>query len=1029
MMAVLVLLKLLYDRLEIPQNRTLLFATAGVALDLVGFYAISNCTNVETALICYRISIFGRMIFGVGFINYIKRVFKPKFPNVVFYIWFISIMATLGASFFPEKNFCLSNLKLVSVRGIEVLGGSRGPVYVYHSMSVFLVGIWGSIVILNALLSGRGKANNRERINGIFYFVAILIQGITAALHEYFFGSTINFVPLFRAFATGIYAVLSLKYNILNYENLAGRTLLNDVGAGFIVLSDKFRVMYANEMATKLFPSIAGDIRPNRELSVIIQNNEYRFTKGGHVYKATADRVLNNGKLDGYTIFIVDITDIVNLENQATENEISRKNLLTNISHEIRTPLNAIAGASEMIKNREVSGDSFDEYLEVIRSSTMNLNDILNDLLTVSSNNEITSRGDIAPFSVLTLLDNVIELCNERITKNKVKLSVFIKEDIPINAIGDDGRTRQILLNVLTNAIRYTDDGSVSMEVLGEYLPNGRFEYCYLIKDTGKNIFRPGVDTADARGDDEKFDLGVDYTTGYGISVMVARRITAALDGYFNVRSIPDKGNVYTIKIPFDVLNRETLTHLDLKNKMTVAYVGEDDVSNMSLTRICRGLEIPYEFFAGISRVRKLTGEKDICNALIFDYNKYGKRILSAERAKDYVKVAVLSDDKIPTEYDGSVIFVREPLSAISLYKIYLEHEDHNTSEHGTKRAFTAPAASVLVVDDNDINLEIAKTMLESFKISVDTAESGYECLELIGAGKKYNLIFMDYMMEGMDGIETTKKIRAMEGAIKDAKILAFTANAVEGAEKMYKEGGMDGCVFKPVNTEDFSEALSKFLPRELLVFDEEYENERKTSGDRDFPYIDGIDREAAIRYSGGNEKMYMEMLGTFSKDAEAKISSITELSMAGEYKNFTVYVHGVKGLARTLGMTELSNRMAEMEKAGASEDAEYIKANLSDLLSFYSLWAKNLNRYIKEEEKADVYINGDILGETLIKMREYLDDFEMDETEKMFATIWPAKYDDDKMPLMEGLRDSIDKVDYYSSIEYVDKLLETYKK
>lgn len=1028
MMAVMVLLKLLYDRLEVPQNRTLLLATTGLALDLVGWYAISTSVSVEGALICYRISIFGRILFGVGFINYFKRTFKSILANAVFFTWFASILATLACTFVPDDELFLSNITLVSMDGINVLLGDRGPVYILHTMAIYMVGFWGSIVIFIDFIRRRNTADNREKINSIFYFVAILIQGTVVTCREIFYDSTVNTIPIFRAFATGVYAVLSLRYNILNYENLAGKTFLNDVGAGFIVLSRKYEVLYANEMAAKLFPSIVGDLRPNRELMAIVQNNEFQFTKGGFVYKATADRVLNNGKLDGYTIIIVDITDIVNLENQATENEISRKNLLTNISHEIRTPLNAIAGASDMIKKREITAESYDEYLEVIHSSAMNLNDILNDLLTVSSDNEEESPEDLGPYSILTMLDNVIDMCNERISKKRVKLSVFIEEDIPINAIGDDGRMRQVLLNVLTNAIRYTDDGSVSMEVAGEYMSDGRFEYSFLIKDTGRNVFKPGIDTADAKSDEEKYDLGVDYTTGYGISVMVARRITAALNGFFTVRSIPDKGNIYTIKIPSEVLDRKTLMHFELTDKMTVAYVGEEDLTSDSLSRACHSLNVPYDFFAGLGRVRKLAGENTKCNVLIYDHDRYGKKILTSDRSKDYVKVAVLTDNVVPSEYDSNIIFVREPLSAISLHKIYLEYEERIEKQSANVGILSAPLARVLVVDDNDINLEIAKTMLESFKISVDTAESGYDCIDLINAGKDYNLILMDYMMEGMDGIETTRKIREMDTPMKDVKILAFTANAVDGAEDMYKAGGMDGCVYKPVSTEAMATALKEFLPKDLLVLNGEEAIEADKHENNDFPVIDGVDREAAIKYCGGNVKMYTDMLGTFSKDSESKIASILEFSRNGDYKNFTVYVHGIKGLARTLGINELSDRMAEMEKAGSREDTEFIKANLADLLSFYNMWAKNLTRFTGKEEESSIDVSGDKLGETLVKMREYLDDFEMDETEKLFATIWPAKYDDEKAPLIRALGDSIERVDYYASIEFVDKLLETYK-
>ena len=677
-----------------------------------------------------------------------------------------------------------------------------------------------------------------------------------------------------------------------------------------------------------------------------------------------------------------------------------------------------------MMKAGNLSEADYKQYVEVIRSSTISLNDILNDLLTASGENKTNPEAG-SPYSVITLMDNVIDMCNDRVAKKQVMIQVSLEEDLPVNAIGEDGKIRQILLNVLTNAIRYTSDGIVSIRLSGEFLPDGRFEYCYSITDTGRNVFKPGIDTADAKSDD---NLGVDFSTGYGISVMVARRLAGALGGQFSVNSIPDKGNVYTIRIPSLLCDKKTISSFEFGKKMSIAYCGEEDPMLDSLERACSRLSVNFDVFAGLGRVRKLTGKENLCNVLLFNFERYGKRMLSQERTAGYVKVAVLTSDDIPDGFANDVIFVREPLSVITLYKILMEYEERKNKEYDAALSFSAPLARVLVVDDNDINLEIARTIIEHFKISVDTVENGYECLDLINSGKKYDIIFMDYMMEGMDGIETTEKIRALDSPMSKVKILAFTANAVDGAEEKYLAGGMDGCVFKPANTEAFAKAIWKFLPRELIVFENTGEEKKPEESFEDFPEIEGVDRDAAIKYCGGNINMYRDMLGTFSNESEEKIATILDDFEREDYKNFTILVHGIKGLSRTLGINRLSEMMAEMEKAGSREDSEYIKANISELLSYYRRCGKLLAQFGQTKQAENVEVNGDKVGEILLKMRDFLDDFEMAETEKLFKEIWPGEYDEAKRPLMGLLGESIERVDYYASIEYVDRLLDTYK-
>lgn len=1021
----LVLLRVLFERLDLPENKDLFLAVLGLGMDLVGWFAIGHCAQLSTAMVCLRLSYLGRIVFACGYVTYISRVYKAKHSILVM----TPVVTTLSIAFIhslvdiPNDPF-LSDIRLINKSGVHLIYGIRGPLYDVHTAAVCIIGIWSVLVVVRSLTKDGGRTAGKVKLNDFFYVGAVLLQGISLTIYELDYGNMINVVPLVRALCTGFYAWLSLKYHILNFDTLARQSLMNDVGAGYIVLSDKYEILFANEIAAKLFPQTNRD--DTEFFKAVTRKREYQFEKNGATYKVTADRIFNNGKVEGYTVLVVDITDIVTLEKQAVTNEKTRQNLLTNISHELKTPLNALIGASEVINSEEVSKETYKDYAELIRVSTMNLDDILNDILTASSAYEKVQIADMAPYSVFTLVENIVGMCNERVSRKNVKLSVSMAEDIPVNAVGDDRRIRQVILNILTSAIRYTDDGYVSLRVSGEYLKDGRFEYIYTIQDTGRNVFNNALDIERtvSQGD----ALGVDYNTGYGISLVVAKKIANALDGDVTMYSIKGKGNVYSVVIPSQLLNTKTLSGFEFENKLAITFFGESDLMFEDLKHSCYELGVANESVTNISKMRKNVEKNGKHPVILFDFDKYGKKVSQTDKFENYVKVAVLTSGKIPKNYNDDFIFVRTPLSALTLHHILSEIENRIANTRGEDDFFTAPSAKVLVVDDNTLNLEIARTMLEQFKISVDMAESGYECLELINSGQSYDLIFMDYMMEGMDGIETTKKIRELPGSINKVPIVAYTANAVEGAGEKYLSAGMNGCVFKPAGTQAFANAVKTFLPRELLVFEKGSGVSKKAVYEDDFPDIEGIDKEKARRYSGGNIDMFEDMIASFVRETPEREKKMLEYVKDGNFKDFTILAHGIKGLARTMGMTAFSERMAKMEKAGQECNEAYIKKNLPDLLSGYRHYASVLAPYAaKKLEKKEKKVPKDAVEAVLLEMLELLEEFEIDKTEKLFSQINSEEFDENRKPLIRGLKDSIEKVDYYASKEYVEELLATY--
>ncbi|MBP5599501.1 MAG: hypothetical protein J6X48_04395, partial [Lachnospiraceae bacterium] len=430
MIATVFLMKILYDRLEVVENRSLFLAALGHGMDLVAWFSISHSTSISASIVGVRLSIVGRLIFGIALMNYMVKMYKSKFYAPVSLIWCAGVLATFFSSLnIPDYNNYLNNIKIESVHGISVLSATRGIVYHAHTAGVLLLGAWCALLIIKSLITQKEKLSYGFKLNSFFYLFAIALTGVSFAIAEFNYGKIPNITPIFRALSIGIYAVLSMRYHFLNFDDLARQSLMNDVGAGFVVLSNRYEVMYANEVALELFPNAGMDEEKREELKTVVEKRELKFERNGFTYKVTADRILTDGQVAGYTLLIVDISDIVQLENQAVLNEEARKNLLTNISHELRTPLNVLLGASEMINAENTTKDVYKEYAQAIKVAAMNLDDTLNDILTASAEYNRVKGADLAPYSICTLVDNVVDMCNERAAKKNIKFMVSVADD------------------------------------------------------------------------------------------------------------------------------------------------------------------------------------------------------------------------------------------------------------------------------------------------------------------------------------------------------------------------------------------------------------------------------------------------------------------------------------------------------------------------------------------------------------------------------------------------------------------------
>ena len=262
----------------------------------------------------------------------------------------------------------------------------------------------------------------------------------------------------------------------------------------------------------------------------------------------------------------------------------------------------------------------------------------------------------------------------------------------------------------------------------------------------------------------------------------------------------------------------------------------------------------------------------------------------------------------------------------------------YEQEKQGYHESFHAPDVKILVVDDNDMNLFVAKSLLKKTLIQVSTCQSGAECLDLLRQNE-YHVVLLDHMMPGMDGIETLKQAKEMfDNKSKNATYIALTANAILGVREMYLSNGFDDYISKPINGKTLEAMLRKYIPKELIqktstdaVTVEEKESVTSTEFSGEL-----LDISLGLTYSAESEEMYREFLKMFCDMKNERLESLEESFKAEDWKNYTVFVHALKSTSLSIGGKTISELAAKLEQAGKNGEYDFIKENHAQAMRLY---------------------------------------------------------------------------------------------
>ena len=644
---------------------------------------------------------------------------------------------------------------------------------------------------------------------------------------------------------------------------------------------------------------------------------------------------------------------------ETLERERMKSMFLANMSHEIRTPMNAIVGMSELAMDFNIS-DSEKNILRQIRSSGINLVEIINDILDFSKIE--SGKMEIVPhdYDLVKLMNDIMNVVEVRLKGKPVELILEIDPSLARIYYGDDVRLRQILINLAGNATKFTEKGSIRIRVedltkVHESLPHKSSIYDVAL---GKEGLRFSV-----------------IDTGVGIKK-------------------EDIGKLF-----------RAFQQVDMQMNRSKGGTGLGlSISKTLVTLMHGSIGVDSEYGKGST----------------FYVNLPQKRV-SEETCGEFYKPlfeagsVVVGDLVREREAPGDV----SPFKQLSLAVLNSPEFAGLFAEKQAVLPFKAPKAKILVVDDNEVNLQVADGLLQKFDIHCTKAMSGYEALDILKT-QSFDIIFMDHQMPGMDGVETLEKIRETEKDLPEVEkslVIVLSANAVNGAREMFLSKGFNDFVAKPVQGKDFAACLSKWLKKDLMVM-ADGTNAVEIEIPKGFPLLpqDKLDVQKAVELAGGFEN-WLTIARTFASSIVEKANQIQEYYEKGAIKDYTIQVHALKSASRIVGAERLSELAASLEEAGnllqKNEELLGLYRSYSDLL-------EPVKKYGGQADEEKQELTEKELSEIIDAIRLACTNFDLVEVEEKFALLQKAKLPEKLAGKMEELSKAVENIEF----EQVEEIL-----
>ena len=500
------------------------------------------------------------------------------------------------------------------------------------------------------------------------------------------------------------------------------------------------------------------------------------------------------------------------------ESNRAKSRFLARMSHEIRTPMNAIIGMAELALRSDKLSTAH-EHIFTVKQAGTSLLAIINDILDISKIE--SGKFELTPHDYLlsSLLDDVVSIIRMQTIESHLRFIVNVDINIPDSLYGDEVRIRQVLLNLLGNAVKYTDSGGlVALRIRGEMDGENMINLTIDVQDSGIGIRKDDIQSLFY----EYTQLGREKSNvveGTGLGLAISKHIVEAMGGDIRVRSDYGKGSTFTATFPQKVAmdSGKSLVRVENAKEKSVLVYEDRDIYAESLLSTMDNLGVECTSVCdGADLLEKLAGGK---YAFAFiSFGLYKKNIEAVAKLETQTKIVILTEFGEAVQ-ESKMIVLTMPTHSLSVANILNDERESFLYRGRTEftTSFTATDATVLVVDDVITNLKVMEGLLSPYGVQVSLCKNGPMAIDAI-KNNRYDMVFMDHRMPGMDGVEATERIRRLDaddGYYAKVPIVALTANAVSGMREFFLDNGFDDFMHKPVDTIKLNSVLEKWIPKD----------------------------------------------------------------------------------------------------------------------------------------------------------------------------------------------------------------------
>ena len=687
-------------------------------------------SSPEAAMVGIKIAYIGKCYIVTSALMFVSSYSSVKLPRGL-----VQFLAIANTGVLATVVTCERHSLFYTAIHCEMCPGGRAAMHLEHGLFYF---VWMGLVFLGAgmyLIIAKREMKRESRIAKLrmtmmFWAVAMpMIFEIAFLVLQptYFDPSTlaVTIVEIFFLFAV-------MRYGLLDTIELAQERIVEETRDGVIVIDNTGSViLYQNQVAEKFLKRMT-ELNSDFDVEMLINANESVYELDDRHYEFRVSNIMQkkgSSEIQGYVAWIFDMTfideytsEMIRLKEDAERANRAKTDFLANISHEIRTPMNSIVGYAELALQTHDENTVYG-YLKRIKQSSHILLHLINELIDITKIESGRMKLVKTYYRFTDLIDEIRHMMEIPAGRAGLAFMIQVDSELPEYFYDDKVKVQEIIMNLVTNSIKYTQKGHVILKVHLKEIVDKRALINIEVEDTGVGMNETDGEQMFAKF--ERVDRKKNYNVqGSGLGLPIVKSFVDMMDGTISYESEPGKGTRFMVDIWQELDKDESDT------KRESAPTAEPELSQ--------------------------AGEAD------------------AESEN--------------------------------------ENENANNAENAAPEEIMINSGHVLIVDDNLLNLEVASGIMELMGMTTRITESGKECLEILAHGEKPDIIFLDYMMPEMDGVETMRHIRALDGSVAKTPIILLTANAVVGVKEEMMDEGFDDFLSKPIEIEELRRILLRFL-------------------------------------------------------------------------------------------------------------------------------------------------------------------------------------------------------------------------